>query len=154
MKKPTDSATQQVHKLRYQYLNGQRRLFGGVLMQWIDELAGIVGNRHSGRNVITASVDSLVFKQPAYLEDLIVMNGRVTYVGKTSMEVRVDTYAEDFAGNRRLINTAYLVMVATSDDGQPVPVPALAPQTDEEKQEWAMAEKRYALRKERREKQY
>ena len=62
--------------MRYQYLNGQRRLFGGALMQWIDELAGTVAARHSEGNVITAAVDTLVFKEPAFIDDILFMEQR------------------------------------------------------------------------------
>lgn len=140
--------------MRYQYLNGQRRLFGGVLMQWIDELAGTVAFRHVGGNVTTAAVDSLLFKEPAYLEDLVVMQGWITYIGRTSLEVRVDTFTEKRDGSRRLINHAYLVMVATDENGKPVPVPPIQLETEEEKREWELGEKRNALRKMRRKEQF
>ena len=149
------SKTEQTHVLRYQHLNGARRLFGGQLMQWIDELAGIVAGRHSGSGVVTAAVDNLIFKAPAYLNDLVVLSGRITYTGKTSMEVQVDTYTMKRDGqNRKLINTAYLVMVSTDEDGAPLPVPGLLLQTDQEKQDWADGEKRYNLRKQRRKEQF
>lgn len=75
--------------------------------------------------------------------------GCITHVGKTSMEVRVDTFVESLAGERRRINRAYLVMVALDDNEQPTPVPGLILETDEEKQEWEAAIKRRALRKQR-----
>lgn len=153
MKTIAHSKTEQVRPMRYQYLNSQRRLFGGALMQWIDELAGTVAYRHCGVTVITAAVDSLIFRAPTFLEDLVVMTGQITYIGSTSMEVRIDSYAENAAG-KRLINTAYLVMVALGDDGNPIPVPMVQPQTDEEKREWELGAKRHALRKQRRAEQY
>ncbi len=154
MKRVEDSYTVQVRGLRYQYLNGQRRLFGGSLMQWIDEVAGIVATRHSGSNCITAVVDSLVFKEPAYVGDLIVLKGEMTYTGRTSMEVKVDTFRENQQGETVLINRAYLVMVAIDDNGKPREVESLVPETDEQKREWAMGEKRYKLRTERRKEDY
>ena len=63
-------------------------------MQWIDEMAGIVARRHAGTIVTTACVDNLNFKAGAYLGDVVVLIGKMTYVGKTSMEVRIDTYVE------------------------------------------------------------
>ncbi|MFV0412754.1 MAG: acyl-CoA thioesterase [Oscillospiraceae bacterium] len=149
-----DSSTEQIHMILYRYLNGHRRLFGGALMQWIDELAGIVAKRHCGGRVITAAVDSLVFKEPAYLGEMAVMKGCITHVGKTSMEVRVDTYAEALDGSRRHINRAYLVMVAMDEAETPMEVPGIELVTDEERQEWEMGEKRYQLRKQRRKEQY
>ena len=93
-KKVEESRIEQVYQVRPEHLNGAGRLFGGKLMEWIDELAGLVGIRHAQQDVITASVDNLRFIRGAYLKDLIVLVGRVTFVGKTSMEVRVDTYVE------------------------------------------------------------
>ena len=87
--------TEQTYLLMHRHINGYGRLFGGQLMQWIDELAGIVSMRHAGGRITTASIDNLNFKAGAYLNDTIVLIGRITYVGRTSMEVRVDTYVED-----------------------------------------------------------
>ena len=154
MKTVKDSQADIAHMLRYQHLNGQRRLFGGTLMQWIDELAGVVAWRHAGCNITTAAVDSLIFKHPAHLNELITLSARITYIGRTSMEVRVDTYAEKQDGTRLNINTAYCVVVATDEDGAPIPVPGISLCTPEEEQEWAMGEKRYALRRQRRKEQY
>lgn len=153
-KRVADSRSEQIRRMRYQYLNGQRRLFGGVLMQWIDELASIVAARHCRCNIITAAVDNLMFKEPAFLEDLVVMQGYITYVGRTSMEVRIDTYTEKPDGVRRHINEAYLVMVALDENNQPTAVPRLELVSEEEKREWALGEKRNALRKERRKERY
>ena len=88
-KRVEDSMIEQVHKLRPTHMNGMGRLFGGQLMSWIDEVACLVGNRHSQANVITASVDNLRFIRGAYVNELIVMIAKMTYVGHTSMEVRV-----------------------------------------------------------------
>ena len=154
MKRIADSATEQTHLIRYQHLNGQRRLFGGVLLQWIDEIAGIVAYRHTGGQVITAAVDSLVFKAPAFLNDLIVLKGSVTYIGMSSMEVRVDTYVENAMGRRELINQAYLVMVSLDEEGHPTEVPSVTLSGEDEEREWLMGEKRYNLRKIRRRENY
>ena len=149
-KKVADSLTEQVYIVRSQHINGYGRLFGGILMQWIDELAGIVCRRHCGMTVTTASIDNLSFEAPAYQNDRIVLIGRLTYVGRTSMEVRIDAYVEDMAGMRKTINRAYIVMVAIEEDGKPLPVPGLEIETESEKYEWQSGEKRYQLRKTRR----
>ena len=144
------SKAESVHSIQPMHINGFGRLFGGRLMEWIDEIAGVVGRRHCGGQVTTASVDNLVFKKGAYPNDILVLIGRVTYVGRTSMEVRVDTYVEDASGTRSMINHAYLVMVAIGEDGRAVQAPGLTIKTEAERAEWAGGEKRYALRKERR----
>ncbi|MDD3218240.1 MAG: acyl-CoA thioesterase [Lachnospiraceae bacterium] len=145
-----ESATEQVYIIRSQYINGFGRLFGGYLTQWIDELAGIVTRRHSGMEVSTASIDNLNFKAGAYQNDMVVLVGKLTYVGRTSMEVRIDTYVENQQGQRININRAYLVMVAIDKEGKAQEVPGLIVETESEKAEWQGGEKRYQLRKQRR----
>ena len=150
IKKVNESRTEQMYIVRSLHINGYGRLFGGQLMQWIDELAGIVCRRHSGLSVTTAAIDNLNFKDAAYQNDMIVLVGKLTYVGKTSMEVRVDTFIEDNQGVRKCINRAYVVMVAIDQDGNPIEVPGLMIETENEKLEWQGGEKRYQLRKTRR----
>jgi len=147
-KRVEDSMIEQVHKLRPTHMNGMGRLFGGQLMSWIDEVACLVGNRHSQANVITASVDNLRFIRGAYVNELIVMIAKITYVGHTSMEVRVDTYKEEPDGSRHPINRAYFVMVSMGEDGHPTEVPPLIldPNDPAEQMEWESAKKRRELR--------
>ena len=150
-KKVSESRIYQVYQVRPEHLNGAGRLFVGRLMEWIDELAGLVGIRHAQRDVITASVDNLKFIRGAYLKDLIVLIGRVTYVGRTSMEVRVDTYIESIDGIRKPINRAYLTLVAIDGEGHPAEVPGLIIETESEKAEWEAGIRRREMRKQRRE---
>ena len=145
-----DSRTENTYLIMPKHINGYGRLFGGILMQWIDEVAGIVAHRHAGSIVTTACVDNLNFKAGAYLGDTVVLIGRMTYVGKTSMEVRVDTYAEDADGTRIIINRAYEVLVAIDQEDRKLEVPGLIVETESEKAEWIGGEKRYALRRQRR----
>ena len=150
MKKVSESMTQQQYLVRPTHINHYGRLFGGQLLYWIDELAGIVAIRHSDAIVTTAAIDNLQFQAPAYEGDMIVMLGQVTCVGRSSMEVRVDTFIEALDGSRNMINRAYIDMVAINSDGEPVEVPELVLETQEQKTEYAAAAKRKALRKQRR----
>ena len=141
------SRTEQVHVIKPGDLNGGGRLFGGILLQMIDETAAIVAKRHSMKlNVTTATIDNLVFKEGAYENELLVLVGYVTYTGRTSMEIRVDTYVENIEGMRRAINRAYLVMVAMDENDKPTPVPPLLVETEAQRAEWNAA----ILRKENR----
>ena len=145
-----ESMIEQIHLLRYEDINGENSLFGGQLVSWIDEVAGTVAKRHTGVKVTTASIDNLQFKQPAYLDDLVVIIGRVTYVGNTSMEVRVDTYLEELDGTRRPINRAYLTMVALDANARPCHIPyGIKIETEAQKGEYESALKRIELRKKR-----
>lgn len=150
IKKVSDSSVEQIYIVRAQYINGYGRLFGGILMQWIDELAGIVCRKHAEQQITTAAIDNLNFKSGAYQNDMLVLKACLTYVGRTSMEVRVDTYVEEQHGKRKLINRAYVVMVAIDEMGKPCEVPSLLVETEEEKAEWESGLKRYNLRKQRK----
>ena len=130
-------------------MNGAGRLFGGRLMEWIDEIAGLVGMRHAQTDITTASVDNLKFIHGAYQNDLIVLIARLTYVGNTSMEVRVDTYMEGYDGVRKPINRAYVTLVAMDENDHPTPVPRLILETEAERAEWEAGEKRRQMRKQR-----
>lgn len=149
-KNVADSETEQVYVIRSSQINGYGRLFGGQLMQWIDEAAGVVSRRHCGMTVTTAAIDTLNFKAPAYQNDMVVLVAKMTYVGRSSMEIRVDTYVEALDGMRQNINRAYVVMVAIDKEGNALEVPGLNVETESEKAEWESGEKRYKLRKQRR----
>lgn len=145
-----ESITEQVHLLMPGHINGSGRLFGGQLMEWIDIVGGITAKRHAECDITTAAIDNLQFKAGAFINDTIVLIGRITHVGTTSMEIRVDTYLEELSGTRKPINRAYLVYVAIDKDGRPVKVPKLTITTEVQKAEWEGAVKRNKLRKLRR----
>ena len=120
-----DSRVETVHMVRPSHLNAAGRLFGGTLMQWLDEVAGLVAKRHTRSNVITASVDNLKFIHGAYEGEMVVIVGKVTYVGNTSLEVRTDTYVEHLEdGSRYPINRAYFTMVALDEMDRPKRAPS------------------------------
>lgn len=147
VKSPAASYTEQVHLLTLANMNGYNRLYGGQLMQWIDEVAGVVARRHSGKNVTTALVDRLQFRRPAFANDILVLAGKITFAGRTSMEIRVRTYTEQADGSRCLINEAYTVMVALDDTQHPAEVPGLLLGTEEERADWELARRRRDERK-------
>lgn len=146
-----DSKTEQFRLLKYEDINGANRLFGGKLMAWIDEVAGVTARRHCEEQVTTACIDNLQFKEPAFLGDMVVIIGRMTYIGRSSMEVRVDSYIEDIHGIRRPINRAYVMMVAIDENERPKAVEfGLELKTETERIEWESGKKRAELRRERR----
>lgn len=148
-KRVSDSRTEQVHIVMPGDVNSSFRLFGGLLMQWIDVVAAVVARRHADREVLTAAVDHLSFLKPASLNDIVTLCGRVTYVGNTSMEICVETFVERPERNkqRALVNRAYLTMVALDEDGQPTRVPRLLLETEKEKADFAAGERRKQNRK-------
>ena len=149
-KRVADSRTEQIQILMPEHINGAGRLFGGKLVEWIDVVAGVVARRHSGCNVTTAAIDNLQFKAGAYVNNTLVLVGHITHVGRTSMEVRVDTYVEQLDGMRTVVNRAYLVLVALDEEERPVEVPGLILESETERAEWEAGETRRILREQRR----
>lgn len=146
----SESLAETIHIVRPNDLNGANRLFGGILMQWIDEVAAIVAKRHSNSNVTTASVDNLTFLQGAFLDDLVVIKGKMTWVGNSSMEVCVDTFVENSKGERQRINNAHFMIIALDENGKPMRVPRLKLETEDEHLAWAHGEERQKIRVERK----
>ncbi len=120
---------------------------GGWIMKLVDEAGALACMRHAQKKVVTVAIDSMTFRQPIRIGDLIVLNAEVTYTGKTSMEVEVQVIAENpVTGEQSHTNTAYLVYVALDDEGRPTNVPGLATETEEEKARMVQAQKRQAYR--------
>lgn len=120
---------------------------GGWIMKLVDEAGALACMRHAQKKVVTVAIDSMTFRQPIRIGDLIILNAEVTYTGKTSMEAEVQVVAENpVTGERTHTNTAYLVYVALDDEGRPTNVPELATETDDEKTRMAQAQKRQAHR--------
>ena len=142
-----DSLTRQTRMLMYQDLNTRGKLYGGRLLEWIDMVAGITGRRYCGTEVTTAAIDKLDFLTAAKLGDILEIIGKVTYVGNTSFEVKVETYVDRQNGERERINRAYLVMVALDEEERSIRPPRLVLQNDEERLEYEAAEQRYLARK-------
>jgi acyl-CoA hydrolase len=119
-------------------------LFGGVMVQWIDVCAGVAAIRHAGGAVVTASIDRLDFMVPVRLGDIVVLQARVNFAHRTSMEVGCRVYTEDpRTRERRQSTKAYLTFVAIDDDGQPRPVqPLELPTSDDERRHAAARQRR------------
>ena len=132
-----------------QHCNGyaRPRLFGGQMMAWIDITGAVAARRYTCRPVTTVCVDNLNFIGPAYLNDTVVQEARVTWTGRTSLEVRVDSFVENLDRRRTLVNRAYAVYVALDADENPAPVvPAFTPEGEEEEKEYAAAVERRKIR--------
>jgi uncharacterized protein (TIGR00369 family) len=120
---------------------------GGWIMKLVDEAGALSCMRHAQRKVVTVAIDSLVFRQPIRLGDLVILNAEVTYTGRTSMEVEVNVQAENpITGERTHTNTAYLVYVALDDYGRPTKVPQLEAETEEDRQKMQEAKERQERR--------
>ncbi|MFD0697084.1 acyl-CoA thioesterase [Paenibacillus sp. GCM10027628] len=128
--------------------NYHHTVFGGRVMQYIDKVATIASMRHSRKGVVTASSDSLDFFAPVKLGEAIQLEAFVTWTHRSSMEVYVKVEAENLlTGEKKTTATSYLTFVALDETGQPCPVPAIIPETEEEKRLFETAEARYEARK-------
>ncbi len=118
-------------------------IFGGRVMQLMDIVGAISAMRHARNAVVTASMDSLDFKHPVFVGEILILQASVNFVATTSMEVGVKAMAENpLTGEQRHTSSAYLTYVAIDASGKPVPVPPIVPETDEEKRRYAEAQKR------------
>lgn len=115
-------------------------LLGGRLLHWVDIAAAMAASRHAKSIVATAVIDSVEFSQPVHVGEMIVLKARLTWVGRTSMEVMVEAYSENYlTGETIFTNKAYLTFVALDENSKPHPVPGLLLETDEERSEYQQA---------------
>lgn len=140
--------TTHVQIVRVSHVNGANRLFGGQLMEWIDVTAAVEARRHAYSDVVTAAVDALEFIAPVKVNDTLVLQAEVTWTGRTSLEVRVETFREHLDGEHVLVNRAYFLFVAVDDQGKPIPVKPYVPQSMVQKKEWenALLRREYRLK--------
>lgn len=124
---------------------------GGLIMKLADEAGALAAMRHAQCRVVTVAIDQMQFHEPISIGDLVILQAEVTYVGRTSIESRVQVLAENpISGERTHTNTAYLVYVALDDDGRPRPVPGLEAETEHERRRMQAAVRRQAYRLEQR----
>lgn len=130
-----------------EHANNLGNVHGGWIMKLVDEAGALACMRHAGQRVVTIAVDSMTFLQPIRTTDLVTLTAEVSYVGNTSMEAEVQVTAENpITGECTDTNTAYLVYVALDESGQPVPVPPLIAETEEQSQRMAEGKARQAYR--------
>lgn len=123
-------------------------LYGGRLVEWIDNVGSIVAVRHSRRKTVTGSIDNLFFLSPIQLGDIVTLSGRINYVTSSTMEIEVEVHSEEgTTGIRRFTTTAFLTYVAIDDLGHPTTVPGLELRTDDDKRRFIEGERRSEIRK-------
>ncbi|WP_042160753.1 acyl-CoA thioesterase [Paenibacillus gorillae] len=133
-------------------VNNHNTLFGGKLMQFIDDIASIAATKHCRRTVVTASTDSVDFLQPIRPTDYVSLESYVTWNGRTSVEVFVKVIKEDLlSGERVVAATSFLTFVALDENNKPIPVPRVIPESEEELKLFETAPQRSEMRRQRRE---
>jgi len=149
-KTPSESAVETRYLVMPTQANPQGTAFGGAIVGWIDMVAAMAGQRHCGCEVVTAGIDTLIFRHPIRIGDQVVLRAAVNYVSRSSMEVGVLVIREDpYTGEQVIATTAHVTLVALDRDKKPVGVPPLRPQTEEEKRRYESARLRVQARKER-----
>lgn len=109
-------------------------LFGGNLMAMVDQAAAVAAIRHAGGPAVTAAIDRVDFKERIPVGALVTCEAAVEFVGTSSMDIRVEVYAEKVStGERRNTHSAHAVFVGIDEYGRPKKVPRLIPETPEEK---------------------
>lgn len=127
--------------------NTLNNLMGGRLMHWMDIVSAIAGQKHCNSIVVTASVDNISFRNPIQLGNVVTLKARVTRAFNSSIEIRIDVEAEDIpAGKKVASHSAYFTFVAVDKEGNPIEVPEIEPETEEEKAMYDGALRRRQLR--------
>jgi len=150
-KSARESEVIMTHLVLPQDANPAGNLHGGVILKHIDTAGGVVAKKHSRTNVVTASIDRMAFKQPAYMGELLTFKASLNHVGTSSMEIGVRVEAENLqTGEVRHTNSAYLTYVALDDNARPTAVPPLKLEDETAKRRFGEAELRRDLRKKER----
>jgi len=140
LKSPRDSMVEMTELVLPNDTNLLGNLLGGRLMHLVDVAGAMAAQRHSNRIVVTAAIDSVEFKHPVKQGQIITLKARVTWVGRTSMEVAVEVFSEDYlTGERKFTNKAYVTYVAVDSQLKPVEVCGLLLETEEDKREYEAA---------------
>lgn len=147
MKPTSHSSTVLLRRMHPQTANPAGTVFGGIILAQCDEAAGIAASRHARMRVATAAIDAMQFHAPAHIGEVLTCKAAVNAVFGSSMEVGVRVEAEDtMTGEARHTNSAYFVMVALDEDGEPADVEQVEPGSDDERRRHAAAEQRQASR--------
>ncbi len=118
-------------------------VFGGKVLQMVDKAASVCAMRHAGKPCVTVAMERVEFLIPIRVGTFLIAKARVNHVGRSSMEIGVEVYAEDMpGGTRRHTNSCLVTMVAVDDAGRPVSAPPLLLETPDEKERWQAAEQR------------
>lgn len=121
-------------------------LMGGRLLHWMDIASAISAHRHCGRVVVTASVNNVSFNQPIRLGEIVTVHAKVSRSFSSSMEVFMDVWVENnTTGEKRKCNEAIYTFVAVDQLGNPINVPTLIPESEEEKRRYDAALRRRQL---------
>ncbi len=148
LKPVRDSQVVMAHLMMPLHANLHGNVHGGTILSLVDNIATVCAMKHAeGKTVVTASVDTVLFRQPILVGQMVTMYASVNYVGRSSMEIGVKVVTEDMkTGMCTHTNSCYLTMVAIDDNRKTVEVPDLLCETEAEKKRFVAAEKRKVWR--------
>lgn len=147
LKAVKDSSVTLVQQMTVADANPSGNIHGGVIMKLVDNAAYLVARRHTGLNVVTASIDHLDFHSPVFAGDLLRLKASINNIGKSSMEIGVRVEAEDvLSGEIRHTASAYLTYVALDENQIPQPIAPVVFETDKEKERNCAAVERRLIR--------
>ncbi len=127
--------------------NTLNNLMGGRLMHWMDVVSAIAGQKHCNSIVVTASVDNISFRSPIQLGNVVTLRAKATRAFNSSVEIRIDVDAENIPEGKKVAsNSAYFTFVAVDKNGNPVEIPEVVPETEEEIELYNGALRRRQLR--------
>lgn len=153
IKNQSHSCVTSTHIVQPPDTNNYGTAFGGTIMSWMDIAAATVAIRHANKPCVTASVDNIQFKKPILLGEIVIMEARVNYTGKTSMEVGVDVYSENpLTGKKEHCLTGYMTFVAI-EGGKPIEIPQIECVTAKDWMLWNEGKERMEYRKANRKNQ-
>lgn len=143
---PTDSKTILTDLVLPSETNPLGNLFGGELLARMDRAASIAARRHSRRIVVTASVNHVAFNRMIPLGSVVTVEAKISRAFRTSMEIVIDVWIEDReSGLKSQANEAIYTFVAVDEQGIPVLIPQVTPESDLEKKRYDAALRRKQL---------
>src|SRR3954447_8647615 len=146
-RRPAETSSVLTYRTGVQDANIAGNVHGGYLMKLCDDAAVIAATRLAGGGVVTAAVGPMEFRSPVHVGDLVTLRSQVNAAWRTSMEVGVRVEAENVgSGTITHTCTAYLTMVALGEDGRPVPLPVVEPDTPDEHRRHRAAQRRRSIR--------
>ncbi|KXK12156.1 MAG: thioesterase superfamily protein [Chloroflexi bacterium OLB14] len=147
LKTPHNSRITLAQLMQPSQANNLGNVHGGWIMKLVDEAGALACMKHAQTRVVTVAVDSMTFREPIKLGDLVTLNAEVTYTGRTSMEAEVQVVSQNpITGERTHTNTAYLVYVALDENEKPTAVPPLVAESEDDAERMKQAEARQKRR--------
>ena len=147
-KRPNESRAEMTIIMLPSDANPKGNVFGGIILKYVDLIAGLCAKRHSGRaNIVTASIDRMTFLKPVFIGNALILSARINYIRRSSIEVEVIVEAEDLDdGTRVHTGTAFVTIVALDKYGKPTVAPPLVLDTDDDRSRFQEGQSRMLSR--------